>query len=246
MGRMQAIAAEFNLSETVFVRPAANPDPIRRRSGSSRRRAKLPFAGHPTVGTAVLLGLERAAGGMGTMARWSCVLEEALGAGTLRRERPWRSRSATGVFDLPKLPVEAAEPGTGQGMPSPLHWRSCPSRSAWRITSRRASMPASPIAFVPVRDRAAIARAAVNPGRVAAPPSGKVGAFLYCRETAEQRPTTSTAACSRRRIGIAEDPATGSAVAALAGVIARFDQPPGRPAIATTVEQGYEMGRSPA
>ena len=52
--RMQAIAAEFNLSETVFVLP-----PLR--STSTRRvriftpRAELPFAGHPTIGTAWLL-----------------------------------------------------------------------------------------------------------------------------------------------------------------------------------------------
>ena len=54
--RMQAIAGEFNLSETVFVLPPEDP----------RQRAdlriftptrELPFAGHPTVGTAVLLAL---------------------------------------------------------------------------------------------------------------------------------------------------------------------------------------------
>src|SRR5918995_5834491 len=53
---MQAIAGEFNLSETVFVLP---PDEARHRA---RLRIftparELPFAGHPTVGTAVLLGL---------------------------------------------------------------------------------------------------------------------------------------------------------------------------------------------
>lgn len=53
---MQTIAKEFNLSETVFVFPPSEP----------RQRAdiriftparELPFAGHPTVGTAVLLAL---------------------------------------------------------------------------------------------------------------------------------------------------------------------------------------------
>jgi trans-2,3-dihydro-3-hydroxyanthranilate isomerase len=43
-------------------------------------------------------------------------------------------------------------------------------------------------------------------------------------------------------LGIAEDPATGSAVAALAGVIAKFDQPPGG-SHRYVVEQGFEMGR---
>ena len=52
--RMQAIAREFNLSETVFVLPARNP------VNTARVRIftpapKLPFAGHPTIGTAVLL-----------------------------------------------------------------------------------------------------------------------------------------------------------------------------------------------
>ena len=52
---MQTIAGEFNLSETVFVLP---PDEARHRA---RLRIftpgrELPFAGHPTVGTAVLLG----------------------------------------------------------------------------------------------------------------------------------------------------------------------------------------------
>ena len=52
--RMQAIAREFNLSETVFL---LNPrDPI----NTARARiftpaAELPFAGHPTIGAAVLI-----------------------------------------------------------------------------------------------------------------------------------------------------------------------------------------------
>ena len=53
--RMQTIAGEFNLSETVFV---LNPQ----KAGCNRRKlriftpqAELPFAGHPTVGTSYLL-----------------------------------------------------------------------------------------------------------------------------------------------------------------------------------------------
>ena len=51
---MQAIAAEFNYSETTFVLPPPTP-PIWRGCGSSRPRFEMPFAGHPTVGTALAL-----------------------------------------------------------------------------------------------------------------------------------------------------------------------------------------------
>src|SRR3954467_1777567 len=51
---MQALAAEFNLSETTFVLPPADP------ANSARVRifnrvAEMPFAGHPSVGTAWVL-----------------------------------------------------------------------------------------------------------------------------------------------------------------------------------------------
>ena len=52
--QMQAIAAEFNLSETTFVLPpqdGANTAQVR----IFTPRAELPFAGHPNVGTAFVL-----------------------------------------------------------------------------------------------------------------------------------------------------------------------------------------------
>src|SRR6187551_2852886 len=69
---MQAIAREFNLSETVFVRPPA--DPAHRAALRIFTPAReLPFAGHPTVGTAVLLA--RLDGGSAR----DFVLEEGIG-----------------------------------------------------------------------------------------------------------------------------------------------------------------------
>ena len=56
---MQRTARELNLSETVFVLPASDP----RRAEAGVRiftpTAELPFAGHPILGTATLLGAER-------------------------------------------------------------------------------------------------------------------------------------------------------------------------------------------
>jgi trans-2,3-dihydro-3-hydroxyanthranilate isomerase len=53
--QMQKIAAEFNLSETVFIFPSTNPQACRRLRIFTPK-AELPFAGHPTLGSAYLLG----------------------------------------------------------------------------------------------------------------------------------------------------------------------------------------------
>src|SRR5271156_2133908 len=52
--QMQAIAAEFNLSETTFVLPPKDPA----HTAQVRiftPRAEMPFAGHPSIGTAFVL-----------------------------------------------------------------------------------------------------------------------------------------------------------------------------------------------
>ena len=76
-GRMQTIAREFNLSETVFVLQPQN------KAHTARVRifttaAELPFAGHPTVGTAALLAQLRAPAGSGRDSAL-VVLEEVVG-----------------------------------------------------------------------------------------------------------------------------------------------------------------------
>src|ERR687885_280037 len=73
---MQAIAKEFNLSETTFVLPpedAANDYRVR----IFTPYAELPMAGHPTVGTSFILAREQmiAVGGEETTIR----LEEGVG-----------------------------------------------------------------------------------------------------------------------------------------------------------------------
>src|SRR5258708_18671243 len=61
---MQALAAEFNLSETTFVLPPADPANTAR-VRIFNRKTEMPFAGHPNVGTGwVLAGLGRAKGGV--------------------------------------------------------------------------------------------------------------------------------------------------------------------------------------
>jgi trans-2,3-dihydro-3-hydroxyanthranilate isomerase len=67
--RMQRIAREMNLSETVFVLPAERDGDVRVRIFTPVN--ELPFAGHPTLGTAIVLAGERTTldmeTGMGTV-----------------------------------------------------------------------------------------------------------------------------------------------------------------------------------
>lgn len=55
--RMQRIARELNLSETVFVLPAERDGDVRVRIFTPVN--ELPFAGHPTLGTAIVLAGDR-------------------------------------------------------------------------------------------------------------------------------------------------------------------------------------------
>lgn len=232
---MQAIAREFNLSETVFVAPPANP---------AHRAAiriftpgqELPFAGHPTVGTAVLLALRDAAEGQ---AADRLVLEEKVGlvpcAITLGN-----ARSARATFTLPKLPERIAQPIADVALAEALGLEA----ADLGFEDHRPSAFSAGVAYtmVPASGREAIAKARVAgpfERTMAAAPNGN--AFVYCRQT-EEAGHHYHARMFWPEAGVTEDPATGSAVAAFAGAIMAFDRP-GDGTHRFVIEQGYEMGR---
>jgi trans-2,3-dihydro-3-hydroxyanthranilate isomerase len=64
---------------------------------------------------------------------------------------------------------------------------------------------------------------------------------VFCRETIDSA-NAFHARMFAPSFGIAEDPATGSAVAAFAGMLARCETPADGE-LSFTIEQGYEMGR---
>ena len=79
--QMQAIAAEFNYSETTFVLPPADPA----HSAQVRiftPRTEVPFAGHPNVGTAFVLARSLAAAGAAVPGQF--LFEERAGVGRLQ------------------------------------------------------------------------------------------------------------------------------------------------------------------
>jgi trans-2,3-dihydro-3-hydroxyanthranilate isomerase len=220
----------------VFVLPAAGPV----HSAAIRiftPARELPFAGHPTVGTAVLLGLERAAAGLGN-GEMVLVLEETVGA--VRCGVSLRSdRLGHAVFDLPKLPAEAGEAPDKDALAAALSL--IPAEIGFENHHASIFDAGVPYTCVPVRGLEAIGRARANHASWQSA-FGKGGAaFLYCREVTESG-RHFHARMFAPELGITEDPATGSAVAALAGVIAKFDQPPGG-SHRYVIEQGFEMGR---
>ncbi|CAD5246311.1 putative enzyme [Bosea sp. 62] len=232
---MQTIAREFNLSETVFVAPPANP---------AHRAAiriftpgqELPFAGHPTVGTTALLALRDAAEGRPAD---QLVLEEKVGLVPCVIALG-NARSARATFTLPKLPEQIVQPITEAALAEAVGLE----LTDLGFDTHRPSAFSAGVAYtmVPVAGREAVAKARVAGAfeRVMAPAQNG-NAFIYCRET-EEAGHHYHARMFWPEAGVTEDPATGSAVAAFAGAIMAFDRP-GDGTHRLVIEQGYEMGR---
>lgn len=228
---MQAIAREFNHPETVFTLP---PE-----SASHRARLRiftpareLPFAGHPTVGTAVLLGLrdESAAGR-------EFVLEESIGPVRCALEVNGGDHGRA-RFIAPQLPAEVGAPPDDAAIATALNL--APEDIGFATFRPSRWSAGNAFTFVPVSGLAAIARCGPNAATFDSA-FRDVGAFLFCGETLT-RGRDFHARMFAPKAGIAEDPATGSAAAAFPGVLAKFAKSgDGRRAVA--IEQGHEMGR---
>ncbi len=233
---MQKIAAEFNLSETVFVfepRDPVNTALLR----IFTPKAELAFAGHPTVGAAVLLGELRGRELLRTQ-DIRVVLEENIGnIVCVVRQRPGKSRQAH--FTLPKLPVEAGLPQSNDRLAAGLGI--APSEVGFERHLPTIYSAGIPFAFIPIASLAAATRAQPQAALFEAVLAPAKAAFLYTRETIDAEHDFHTRMFAPS-LGVAEDPATGSAAAAFAGVLMAFeDTPDGSHAL--TIEQGYEIGR---
>lgn len=234
---MQAIAKKLNLSETVFVLPPQNPA----HTASVRiftPTAELPFAGHPTVGTAVFLAEERVWSKSGADFDALVVLEAT--AGTLRvAVKPGQPPFAE--FDVLQLPSEAGEAAPEDRLAAALGL--APGEIGFENFKPIRFSAGVPFTFVPVKDLAAIGRARIveHYWRDAFSSDEHGGAYLYCRETVRHK-ASFHARVFAPLIGVPEDPATGAAAAAFAGVINLFDAPP-EGTYNAIIEQGIEMGR---
>lgn len=235
---MQTITREFNLSETVFVLKPENP------SHSAKIRiftpaSELPFAGHPTIGTAVLLA-ELRAGLLTGDADSLVVLEENIGVVRVG-VRLKQEQSAFAEFDAPKLPEEISVVVDTELLAAAVGLEP---REIGFSNHRPTQFSAGvPFTFLPVSSLAAVARAEVQSQRWAAAFGGtKLGKMsIYTQETINSN-SAFHARVFAPAAGVAEDPATGSAAAAFAGAVHRFDGlRDGQHK--RIIEQGFEMSR---
>ena len=99
-GEMQSLATEFNLSETTFVLPPADPANTAR-VRIFNRSAEMPFAGHPNVGTGwVLAGRGRAKDGV-------LRFEEIAGLVEVKVDERCRDdRGASALVARPEMPAD--------------------------------------------------------------------------------------------------------------------------------------------
>jgi trans-2,3-dihydro-3-hydroxyanthranilate isomerase len=233
---MQSVAREFNHPETVFVQKPAAPG-----NAASIRiftpAVELPFAGHPTVGCAVALAREGGAIGAGERA---IVIEEKIGA--VRCTVPLADQARGHArFVLPERPREIGPPADAAALARAL-------RLASDDVGHGSLAPArwsAGIAFtcVPLKSLDAVqrCRADLTHWDAAFETDGRSSAYIFCRETLEPHNMFHVRMFAPR-MGVAEDPATGSAAAAFAGYCARnMDFADGEHRIG--IEQGDEMSR---
>ncbi len=232
--RMQAIAREFGLPETVFVFPAADP------AHTARLRiftpaTELPFAGHPTVGSAALLGL------LNDPAQpRALILEEQIGL--VRCEvTPRGNEIAHARFELPVLPRKMAWEPDIAAVSAALGILPTDIDGA-RFTLEKWSAGVD-MFMIAVNGPAVLAavRPDISRWEDAFGKSGPRAAYVFCPQGALPA-NIYRARMFAPLLGIPEDPATGAAAAAFAGVLTVHGRL-GAGVNNIVIEQGHEMGR---
>jgi trans-2,3-dihydro-3-hydroxyanthranilate isomerase len=235
---MQAIAREFNLSETVFVLKPTQPAQTARIRIFTPGR-EMPFAGHPTIGAAVLLAGLRTPAVNGEQDAIIGLEEEA---GNIRVGVRLRNGAAAyGEFDAPRMwsspeplaPIEDVSAALDL-VPAELGFE-----GHVPVVLKGATL----FAYVPVAGLDVISKVRAVPGHWsrAFTDQGIDGVYLYTRQCVRGQ-SSFHARMLAPDMGIAEDPATGAAAAGFAHVIQLAESLPDG-SHKRSIEQGFEMGR---
>jgi trans-2,3-dihydro-3-hydroxyanthranilate isomerase len=229
---MQRIARELNLSETSFVFPPTQPDTV----AALRMFTpgyEVPFAGHPTIGTAFAL---RSAGRL-PPGPCDFAFEERVGRVPVRLEAGDAFMAWLTTPPVRLLPPYEDRAAIAQAIGLPL-------------ANLRPDVPAqvatagNPFLYVALTDEAAVDRASIDANALkavlakAGDSSGVVGIYIFAARE--------NGAYSRMfgpEAGIVEDPATGSATGPLAAYLLAHSLVTHRDGLRLIAEQGTAMGR---
>jgi trans-2,3-dihydro-3-hydroxyanthranilate isomerase len=228
---MQGMALEMHFSETTFVvRPTLKGCAWKVRIFTPA--SEVPFAGHPTLGTAFVL-------------RHRQLVNQTAKHATLE----------LGIGPIPVAFLSADVIQMRQPSPKFLDQGQSQRTAAEAIGLTEADISdASPMQFVstgspflivPVKSLAAVQKAVPNPGRIMATLAGQPSRdiLIFCTETVNNDSQVH-ARMFAPELGILEDPATGSAAGPLAAYAERYEcLPRHRTGDPIVIEQGYEVQR---
>ena len=216
--QMQALALQFNLSETTFILPSAQASAAVRIFTPAM---ELPFAGHPTLGTAQVVRDLKGTGERLTLAMQAGVIPVSANenAWTLQANAP-----VVRAFDAGRIPDLACALGLcAADFADPPRW----------IDTGMEQL------LVPLVSKEAVRRATPNPGLTQfTNPSGKMSAYVFSPLADEEMLVRFY--FTKNAGQVAEDPATGSACANLGGyALASGHAPP----LVRVLHQGKFTGR---
>lgn len=234
---MQRIAREFNFSETTFVLPPDDPAHTRRVRIFTPDR-ELPFAGHPTIGTAIVLAHVGEIALKGGEAK--IMFEEGVGPVPVLI-RSSGNGPAYAQLSVAMLPKFGPPPPAATDLARMLGLR--PDEVLEKPFAAQGVSCGLPYLLIPVRDRQALGRAYVTLDNLERVLGGywTKDVFVFCADP-ELPGSHFRARMFAPALGVTEDPATGSACATFGGYLAARDERKSG-TLKWIVEQGFEMGR---
>lgn len=227
--QMQTITREFNLAETSFVLPPEKP------AHAARVRIfnpgyEMPFAGHPTVGTAIAIAKAR---------KLSGELQLELGAGLFAVKVDTDREAPFAQFQNPNDPAEQGAAPAPDLIEAAL---SLPEGAVDRGAHAPRIIGAG-VNFVYAKaPLEAVRRARINSAAWEKLQLHQTVGILVYAEGGEAKDAAYHVRMFAPDAGVSEDPATGSAACALPGKIA-LSQTLAAGAHRWIVEQGFELGR---
>ncbi|MEA2117689.1 PhzF family phenazine biosynthesis protein [Halovibrio sp. HP20-50] len=220
---MQALANELNLAETVFLGAADAPNHYPMRIFTPT--IELPFAGHPTVGTAYLLAELNLVN-----REQPLVLAPPVGALVVNFSQQSATFTTAQPATIEDSPLDHATTATLLGL-----------ETHQVMGDTVVASCGLPYHLIELADTAALASVQISPaiwGKTVTT-SGAEQIYLYVMEQHNETEFVVRSRMFSMEHSLCEDPATGSAAAALTGYLASKQSD----ALRCTIRQGVEMGR---